>query len=122
MITRRAATCLRLIKPRGSCRSLRKYGRIQRRLSSSSSAPSATSTTQSPTALLASITSELDKLSPRFDVSADSIEIIRSPSEFYETLKAKISKAQRRVYLSTLYVGKTEDELVLPMPILVIAN
>ncbi|KAK6391983.1 hypothetical protein LTR65_004107 [Meristemomyces frigidus] len=55
---------------------------------------------------------ELDKLSPRFDVSADSIEIIRSPTEFYETLKAKISKAQRRVYLSTLYIGKTEHELI----------
>lgn len=113
MITRRALTCLRTGRLTKPCRSKRNYGRIQRRLSSSTGAPTATpSTPQSPAAALASITGELDKLSPRFDVSADSIEIIRSPSEFYETLKAKIAKAQRRVYLSTLYVGKAEYELV----------
>lgn len=67
---------------------------------------------QSSAAPLASITSELDKLSPRFDISADNIEILRSPSDFYQTLKTKISNAQRRIYLSTLYVGKTEHELV----------
>ncbi|EMC96891.1 hypothetical protein BAUCODRAFT_574670 [Baudoinia panamericana UAMH 10762] len=67
---------------------------------------------QSPASPLASITSELDKLTPRFDVSADDIEIIRSPTEFYETLKAKIATAQRRIFLSTLYVGKAEDELI----------
>ncbi|KAK5134897.1 hypothetical protein LTR08_005987 [Meristemomyces frigidus] len=113
MVIRRAAACLRLAQPRGIRGSARDYGRVQRRFSSSSSTPSATPvTTQSPAAPLASITSELDKISPRFDVSADSIEILRSPGEFYETLKAKISKAQRRVYLSTLYVGKKENDLI----------
>lgn len=61
---------------------------------------------------LASISTELDKLAPRFDVSADSIQILKEPSDFYETLKAKISAAKSRIYLSTLYVGKTEDELI----------
>ncbi|KAK3673683.1 CDP-diacylglycerol--glycerol-3-phosphate 3-phosphatidyltransferase [Recurvomyces mirabilis] len=66
----------------------------------------------SPAASLASITGELDKLTPRFDVPADCIQIIQSPSEFYATLKAKIAGAKRRIYLSTLYVGKTEHELI----------
>ncbi|KAK5111259.1 hypothetical protein LTR62_005287 [Meristemomyces frigidus] len=39
-------------------------------------------------------------------------EIIRSPADFYSTLKAKIRGAKRRVYLSTLYVGKSEHELI----------
>lgn len=43
---------------------------------------------QSSAAPIASITNELDKLSPRFDVPADSIEILKTPAEFYKTLKA----------------------------------
>ena len=113
MIIRRAAPRLQIHQLKGIRGSLRSHGRVQYRFSTSSSAPSADlSTSHSLAAPLASITSELDKISPRFDVSADCIEIIRSPTEFYETLKAKISNAQRRVYLSTLYVGKSEEELV----------
>ncbi|TKA73894.1 hypothetical protein B0A55_03793 [Friedmanniomyces simplex] len=85
----------------------------QRRLSTTYSAPVAAShSAPSAASPIASITSELDKLTPRFDVSADSIEIIKSPSDFFEALKFKIAKARRRVYLSTLYVGKTEYELI----------
>ncbi|EKG15803.1 Phospholipase D/Transphosphatidylase [Macrophomina phaseolina MS6] len=62
--------------------------------------------------MLASLTSELDRLSPRFEVQPQQIEILSTPAEFYETLKAKISTAKRRVYLSTLYIGKTEHELI----------
>lgn len=62
--------------------------------------------------MLASLTSELDRLSPRFEVQPSQIEILSTPSDFYETLKAKISNAKRRVYLSTLYIGKTEHELI----------
>ncbi|KAK5166120.1 CDP-diacylglycerol--glycerol-3-phosphate 3-phosphatidyltransferase [Saxophila tyrrhenica] len=90
MITRRAFTC--------------------RRLASTFSAPA----TPPPSSVspLSALTSELDKISPRFDVSADSIGIIRGPAEFYDALKTKIASAQRRIYLSTLYVGKTEHELI----------
>ncbi|SMY27174.1 unnamed protein product [Zymoseptoria tritici ST99CH_1A5] len=72
----------------------------------------ASSTTPSAASQIGLITGELDKLSPRFDVSADSIEILKSPAEFYQTLKTKISKAQKRIYLSTLYIGKSEHELI----------
>lgn len=61
---------------------------------------------------LTALTSDLDRLSPRIDISADQIEILDGPKDFYESLKAKIQNAKRRIYLSTLYVGKTEHELI----------
>ncbi|KAK5712296.1 CDP-diacylglycerol--glycerol-3-phosphate 3-phosphatidyltransferase [Elasticomyces elasticus] len=114
MITRRIALCSRNAGYVRPCKSIRYNGKLsQRRLSTTYNAPTAaTHAVPSTVSPLASITSELDKLTPRFDVPADSIEIIKSPNEFYETLKLKIANAQRRVYLSTLYVGKTEHELI----------
>ncbi|KAF1957261.1 CDP-diacylglycerol-glycerol-3-phosphate 3-phosphatidyltransferas-like protein [Byssothecium circinans] len=72
----------------------------------------AASTPQSQASMLATITTDLDKIAPRFEVQPDQVEILKSPAEFYETLKSKISKAQSRIYLSTLYIGKTEHELI----------
>ena len=113
MIIRRVVLCSRHTEYRLPTRIINHGAKVQRRLSTAYSAPvAATHTAPSQASPLASITSELDKLTPRFDVSADDIEIIRSPSDFFEALKSKITKARRRVYLSTLYVGKTEHELV----------
>lgn len=39
--------------------------------------------------MLGSVTSELDKLSPRFEVEPSQIQILKSPSDFYETLKVR---------------------------------
>lgn len=61
---------------------------------------------------LAPFVSELDKIAPGFDIRGEDIRIIRTPTEFYETLKEKIRGAKRRIFLSTLYIGKTETELV----------
>jgi CDP-diacylglycerol--glycerol-3-phosphate 3-phosphatidyltransferase len=47
----------------------------------------ASSMPQSQTAMLATITTDLDKIAPRFDVQPDQITIIRTPAEFYQTLK-----------------------------------
>jgi len=92
MITRRASTCLGpLVKRHPRCSFVCKPGRHQqRRLSTSAPSPPAAAS-QSPISPLASITSDLDRLSPRFDVPAESIEILRSPNEFYETLKVRAS-------------------------------
>ena len=60
----------------------------------------------------AGVTSQIDHVAPRFEVDASQIEIIDSPTAFYETLKRKIRGAKTRIYLSTLYIGKTETELV----------
>ncbi|EUC42889.1 hypothetical protein COCMIDRAFT_7613 [Bipolaris oryzae ATCC 44560] len=67
---------------------------------------------QSQAAILATITSDLDKIAPRFEMQPERIQIIQTPAEFYQTLKDKISKAQHRIYLSTLYIGKTEHDLI----------
>ncbi|OJJ41402.1 hypothetical protein ASPWEDRAFT_34956 [Aspergillus wentii DTO 134E9] len=69
----------------------------------------AAASTASP---LGGITVELDRIAPRFEIPASKITILDSPASFYTTLKDKIRKARRRVYLSTLYIGKSEYELV----------
>ncbi|CAM9018121.1 unnamed protein product [Wickerhamomyces anomalus] len=58
------------------------------------------------------LVSELDQLSPRFELKRGEIEILHDPKEFYSLLKSKISKAKKRIFLSSLYIGKTQDELV----------
>lgn len=56
--------------------------------------------------------SELDQLAPRFELRKGQIEIIHEPKEFYSLLKDKISTAKNRIFLSSLYIGKTQDGLV----------
>lgn len=85
MIIRRASTCLRLSRATNVSSRIFRNGTIQRRCVNTS-APTATPK-PSPVSPLAAITSELDDLSPRFDISAESIEIIRGPTEFFEALK-----------------------------------
>lgn len=41
--------------------------------------------------MLATITTDLDKIAPRFEMQPDQIHIIQSPSEFYETLKVSLT-------------------------------
>ncbi|KAF2844371.1 CDP-diacylglycerol-glycerol-3-phosphate 3-phosphatidyltransferas-like protein [Plenodomus tracheiphilus IPT5] len=72
----------------------------------------ASATPQSQASMLATITTDLDKIAPKFEIQPDQLQILQTPTEFYETLRSKISKAQNRIYLSTLYIGKTEHELI----------
>jgi hypothetical protein len=37
--------------------------------------------------MLGAFTSELDKIAPKFEIQGSQIQILRTPSEFYETLK-----------------------------------
>jgi CDP-diacylglycerol--glycerol-3-phosphate 3-phosphatidyltransferase len=37
--------------------------------------------------MLATITTELDKIAPRFELQPEQITIIQTPTQFYETLK-----------------------------------
>ncbi|KAI9837508.1 MAG: hypothetical protein M1819_007158 [Sarea resinae] len=83
-------------------------------MSTSSESQFNSSPPQSSASVLGSLSSELDRLAPRFDVEASQIRILQSPSQFYETLKTKILNAQRRIYISTLYIGKTEHDLTHP--------
>ncbi|KAM9888945.1 hypothetical protein OXX79_012505, partial [Metschnikowia pulcherrima] len=61
---------------------------------------------------LATIFQQLDAIAPRFALRGSDIQILSSPAEFYNTLKAKIRGANSRIFLSSLYLGKTQDELV----------
>jgi CDP-diacylglycerol---glycerol-3-phosphate 3-phosphatidyltransferase len=40
--------------------------------------------------MLGVFTDELDKISPRFEINGSDIQILRSPVEFYESLKVDI--------------------------------
>lgn len=40
------------------------------------------------------------------------VEILDHPVQFYSTLKNKISAAQNRVFMASLYLGKTENDLI----------
>ncbi|KAF4975382.1 hypothetical protein FZEAL_7833 [Fusarium zealandicum] len=75
-------------------------------------APAPASSQVNSVGALAPFVSELDRLAPSFDVRGDQVKIIRTPAEFYETLKDRIRNAQRRIFLSTLYIGKSEKELI----------
>ena len=61
---------------------------------------------------LTALTSDLDRLTPRIDIDADQIEVLDGPREFYERFRNKVRRAKKRIYLSTLYIGKAENELV----------
>ncbi|KAL2068179.1 hypothetical protein VTL71DRAFT_16277 [Oculimacula yallundae] len=62
--------------------------------------------------MLGAFTNELDRIAPKFEIQGSQIDILRSPVEFYDTLKGKILGAEKRIFLSTLYIGKTEHELI----------
>lgn len=62
--------------------------------------------------ILAGTTAELDQIAPRIDIRADQVKVLNGPEDFYEALKRKIRGAKKRIYLSTLYVGKSENELL----------
>ncbi|KAF1850940.1 CDP-diacylglycerol-glycerol-3-phosphate 3-phosphatidyltransferas-like protein [Cucurbitaria berberidis CBS 394.84] len=96
--------------------------RATRRYSTANAPQMASSTPQSQASMLATITTDLDRIAPKFEMHPEQIQIIQTPTEFYETLKDKISKAQRRIYLSTLYIGKTEHELISTIRAALLAN
>ena len=92
--------CLRFARPQ--CR----------RFSMHAAGPTPGSAPMSSAGMLAPFVGELDRIAPSFKLNGSQIQVLQSPAEFYETLKDKIRKAERRIFLSTLYIGKSEKELV----------
>ncbi|KAF7719596.1 Phospholipase D/nuclease [Penicillium ucsense] len=90
-------------------RQITKRKLCDRRFTTQTGTSAAAAPTSSP---LGGLTVELDRIAPRFEVPASQITILDSPTNFYSTLKSKIRNAKRRIYLSTLYIGKTEYELI----------
>ncbi|ORY72076.1 uncharacterized protein BCR38DRAFT_405084 [Pseudomassariella vexata] len=73
------------------------------------------STTTSSVGMLAPFMNELDKIAPSFQINGSQIQVLRTPSDFYETLTEKIRNAKQRIFLSTLYIGKSEKELIVTL-------
>ncbi|KAL5612910.1 hypothetical protein BROUX41_004013 [Berkeleyomyces rouxiae] len=90
--------------------------------SSSAASSGAAAAGHAEMASMAPILTELDRIAPSFDINGSQICVIQSPAEFYQTLKDKILKAKRRVFLSTLYIGKSELELINTIQAALLAN
>ncbi|KAG5937863.1 hypothetical protein E4U59_004115 [Claviceps monticola] len=109
-----ARACTRcVVRPRLALRTNAVSSRVQRR--SYGTAGSTASTTQAnglSAGSLAPLVSELDRMAPSFDIRGEDVCILRSPVDFYETLKNRIRAAKTRIFLSTLYIGKSEQDLI----------
>ncbi len=62
--------------------------------------------------LLGATMHQLDSLAPRFEIQGSQIVILDDPAIFYQTLKKKITRAKTRVFLSSLYIGRYQDDLI----------
>lgn len=60
----------------------------------------------------ASLTDTLSSTQPCFAAHGDEVSLLPSPTAFHEELLSMISKAQRRILISTLYIGTEEASLV----------
>lgn len=70
------------------------------------------SSTMSSAGMLAPFISQLDQIAPSFPIHGSQVQILETPAEFYVTLEDKIRKAKNRIFLSTLYIGKSERALI----------
>ncbi|KAI1214555.1 uncharacterized protein F4807DRAFT_1655 [Annulohypoxylon truncatum] len=112
MIIRGASRCCSKLRPT-LVRPISRYGQqCCRRYSTPPSHTPPASNSMSSGGMLAPFTNELDKIAPSFNISGSQIHIIKTPTDFYETLKARIRSAKKRIFLSTLYIGKSEKELI----------
>ena len=85
--------------------------RPQCRLNSSAAPSTAVPGLSGPEAL-AGLTAQLDRIAPRIDIRSDQIDLLEGPQQFYQNLKDAIRNAKKKVFLSTLYIGKTEHDLI----------
>ncbi|TRX88267.1 hypothetical protein FHL15_010834 [Xylaria flabelliformis] len=68
------------------------YTRQCRRRYSMPSSPAPVGSSTSSVGMLAPFTNELDRLAPSFKINGSQIQIIKSPTDFYETLKVAWSR------------------------------
>ena len=76
---------------RSCCRVTGRSSRSTRRYASTSAPSMNPSAPQSQASMLATITTDLDNIAPRFEIAPEKIRIIKTPTEFYETLKVSTS-------------------------------
>ncbi|KAH7914037.1 hypothetical protein BJ138DRAFT_1080455 [Hygrophoropsis aurantiaca] len=56
--------------------------------------------------------SALAERQPCFALPSKSVKVLSEPTEFYQTLLGIIKRAKRRIFLSSLYIGASEKELI----------
>lgn len=56
--------------------------------------------------------SSLARTQPHFSLSPENIHILSTPAEFYTQLIDLIRGAERRIFISSLYIGSAETELI----------
>ncbi|KAI9209781.1 uncharacterized protein BJ171DRAFT_7409 [Polychytrium aggregatum] len=49
---------------------------------------------------------------PVFPIRSANVDVIQTPSDFYNELKNGIRRAKKRIYLASLYIGSEETELI----------
>ena len=67
----------------------------RRSYSTSTSSIATAGAPASPASMLGAFTNEFDKIAPKFEVHGSQIDVLRSPAEFYETLKVGILQSER---------------------------
>ncbi len=58
------------------------------------------------------LSTNLSSSQPCFGARGDEISLLSSPEEFYAKLMDMMSRAKRRILISSLYIGAEESELV----------
>ncbi|KAI1370417.1 hypothetical protein F4677DRAFT_364005 [Hypoxylon crocopeplum] len=115
MIARGTSRCCPKLRPTLVHPTVRYGQQCCRPYTMPSSPASMMASSTSSTGMLAPFVNELDKIAPSFKIRGSQIQIIKSPADFYETLKARIRCAKNRIFLSTLYIGKSEKELIVTL-------
>ncbi|KAJ6561852.1 hypothetical protein B0H19DRAFT_1142826 [Mycena capillaripes] len=92
-------------------RSLRLFGRVSAtKFSVHWSIPRCASSASNVRPMIEEFAAKLQQ--PKFAVSPDDIRILSKPTQFYSQLIDMIRRAQTRIFISSLYLGSSESELV----------
>ncbi|SCU90834.1 LAME_0E10198g1_1 [Lachancea meyersii CBS 8951] len=65
-----------------------------------------------PRSYTGAVREQLSGLKSCFYFKKAEIEVLPTPTSFYETLKKKISTAKNRIFLASLYIGTSQEELI----------
>ncbi|KAI0471534.1 hypothetical protein GGR56DRAFT_76034 [Xylariaceae sp. FL0804] len=121
MIVRGTARCCGRLRA-GASRPYAQYAKPRSRNYSIPAGSAPASSSAGSGGMLAPFVSELDRIAPSFKIRGSQVRIIQTPADFYETLKARIRDAKKRIFLSTLYIGKSEQELIATLQAALRAN
>jgi CDP-diacylglycerol--glycerol-3-phosphate 3-phosphatidyltransferase len=74
--------------------------------------PTATATSAYPHPAFDQLFTSLSSWLPCFGARGDEVRLLNSPSGFYQDVIDMLKRAKRRIFISTLYIGVEETEMV----------